>query len=318
MAESGTDIIKAAHILSSGDIVAIPTETVYGLAGNALNSDAVLKIFKAKNRPHFDPLIVHYSSFDSISAQINGIGKQAQKLAEVFWPGPLTMLLPKPDNIPSLVTSGSDLVAVRVPNHPLTLQLLANLDFPLAAPSANPFGYVSPTSAVHVNLQLGDKIPYILDGGDCAVGLESTIISFENGNPVILRLGGLKTEEIEEVLGEKVSFNTLQHSNPKAPGQLDKHYATGAKMILTDDIESEILKYPGKNIELLLFGNQISDKYSNINLSKNGNIDEAAKNLFSSMRILDARNPDIIIAMKVPETGLGKAINDRLFRASVR
>ena len=224
MAIIGTDINKASFFLKEGKLVAIPTETVYGLAANAFNSDAVAGIFEAKNRPTFDPLIVHTYNLEKVNEFVTHIHPELLKLANAFWPGPLTLLLPKKNTIPDLVTSGLDTVGVRIPNHPITLSLLSQLNFPLAAPSANPFGYISPTTAIHVNNQLGLKIPYILDGGACKIGLESTIVGEENGEIIIYRLGGLTIEAIKTVVG-KVSVQLNQSSNPKAPGQLKSHYA---------------------------------------------------------------------------------------------
>ena len=189
MAEIGKDIEKSAALLASGELVAIPTETVYGLAGNALDEKAVVQIFKSKNRPRFDPLIVHVAGIDQVYNYVESIPEELKALAEAFWPGPLTLLLTKKSIIPDLVTSGLGKVGVRVPNHALTLSLLERLDFPLAAPSANPFGYISPTSASHVQDHLGDKLAYILDGGHCEVGLESTIVGMEEGQVIIYRLG---------------------------------------------------------------------------------------------------------------------------------
>ena len=197
MAEIGKDISKAKELLERGELVAIPTETVYGLAGNALNVAAIAKIFATKNRPHFDPLIVHVSHFNSINSFASAIPEKAKQLAQEFLPGPLTLLLKRKKIIPDLVTSGLETVGIRCPNHELTLNLLKELSYPLAAPSANPFGYISPTKASHVNDQLGDKIKYILDGGDCEVGIESTIVGFENDKAIIYRLGGLSIEKIE-------------------------------------------------------------------------------------------------------------------------
>jgi L-threonylcarbamoyladenylate synthase len=185
----GEIIQEAKSFLLDGNIVAIPTETVYGLAGNALDPAAVLQIFTAKERPAFDPLIVHISSIDKVELYAHSIPSQAYDLMHEFWPGPLTIVLPKNSIIPDIVTSGLDTVGLRIPNHPTTIKLLKQLDFPLAAPSANPFGYISPTSAQHVFDQLGGKIPYILDGGICDVGVESTIVGFENDKCLIYRLG---------------------------------------------------------------------------------------------------------------------------------
>jgi L-threonylcarbamoyladenylate synthase len=205
MAEIGRDIEKAKSLLMQGDLVAIPTETVYGLAGNALDPEAVALIFETKNRPSFDPLILHTSSIGRVEDFVSSFPEKLKILAESFWPGPLTLLLPRKSVVPDLVTSGLDRVAVRVPKHPLTLALLESLDFPLAAPSANPFGYISPTRPEHVEAQLGEKIPYILDGEACDVGLESTIVGLEEDEIVIYRLGGLEISAIEKLVGRSKS-----------------------------------------------------------------------------------------------------------------
>lgn len=231
MAEIGKDIKKSAALLTEGQLVAIPTETVYGLAGNALDENAVLQIFKAKNRPKFDPLIVHLPGIEQIHNYVEFIPDELKALAEAFWPGPLTLLLPKKSIIPDLVTSGLGKVGVRVPNHPLTRSLLDLVDFPLAAPSANPFGYISPTSASHVAHHLGDKLSYILDGGSCDVGLESTIVGMEQGQVIIYRLGGISVSEIEKLVGN-VLILPQSSSNPQSPGMLKSHYAPRKPMVL--------------------------------------------------------------------------------------
>jgi L-threonylcarbamoyladenylate synthase len=314
-AEIGTDLEKARRILVNGDLVSIPTETVYGLAGNAFDQEAVLKIFQVKNRPTFDPLIVHTYSFEKIYEFVEDVPEKALKLIKRFWPGPLTLLLKKSGKISDLVTSGSDLVAIRVPNHPLTLELLNRLDFPLAAPSANPFGYVSPTSASHVNDQLGRKIQYILDGGQSNIGIESTIVGFEDNETWIYRLGGIGLEDIEKEVG-KVNLRQSS-SKPSAPGMLTSHYAPLKKVILNwnDDLlnhykrdEIGALNFKNPN-EKILSQNQLT-------LSEKGNLNEAAKNLFSYLRKLDSLNIKIIVAEQAPDKGLGRAINDRLKRAS--
>lgn len=316
MAEIGKDILKAKDYLEKEDLVAIPTETVYGLAANALNPIAVAKIFDAKERPTFDPLIVHTHSLNEVLNFVTEIHPALLKLAEAFWPGPLTLLLPKKEIIPSLVTSGLDRVGVRIPNHPLTLELLAQLKFPLAAPSANPFGYISPTTAQHVEKQLGTKIPYILDGGSCAVGLESTIVGEENGEIIIYRLGGLSVDDIEKVVG-KVSVQLNQSSNPKAPGQLKSHYAP-KKPVYIGNFEELQKKYSDKKIGAIVFGNDLTLNETILikNLSPTKNYQEAAVNLFSFLRELDEADVDLIIAKLLPETSLGLAINDRLCRAA--
>src|SRR5690606_29491053 len=241
MAEIGTDIQKAKQLLEAGELIGFPTETVYGLAGNALNTDAVMKIYETKNRPNFDPLIVHTSGIDQISRYTYPIDAELQKLVDKFWPGPLTLLLKKKPIISDHVTSGLDTVAVRVPDHPLALDLLKSLDFPLAAPSANPFGYISPTRPEHIQDQLGEKIPYILDGGECSVGLESTIIGIEEGQVIIYRLGGTEISAIEEIVG-KVLILPQSSSNPKSPGMLKSHYAPRKSFIL-GEIEALAEKY---------------------------------------------------------------------------
>ncbi|MFN0032420.1 MAG: L-threonylcarbamoyladenylate synthase, partial [Flavobacteriales bacterium] len=218
------DLESAARLLKAGECVAIPTETVYGLGANALDENAVVKIFEAKNRPFFDPLIVHISDSDQMNKFTSEIPPIAKKLADAFWPGPLTLLLPKSDAIPYLVTSGLDTVGLRVPNHPLALSLLRSLPFPLAAPSANPFGYISPTTAQHVLAQLAGRISMVLDGGPCGVGVESTIVQCTGDVVSIVRLGGLCVEDIESVAG-KVNLQLNASANPMAPGQLSSHYA---------------------------------------------------------------------------------------------
>ncbi len=316
MAIIGTDIHQAQLFLEQGEVVGIPTETVYGLAGNALDIEAVTKIFEVKNRPTFDPLIVHTNSIERLTKFVKFMPEKALLLAQKFMPGPLTMLLPKHHSIPDLVTSGLDTVAVRIPNHALTLELLSNLAFPLAAPSANPFGYISPTSAQHVAKQLGDKIPYILDGGECQIGLESTIMGFENEEVVVYRKGGLSIEEIEKIVG-KIRVNSHSSSNPKAPGMLKSHYAPRKDLLLfqggkfSEDVDK---------IGYLSFQKFNSDipKKNQLILSESGNYKEAARNLFAYMRQLDSMNIDKIYVELLPEKDLGRAINDRLKRASIK
>ena len=318
MARIGTDINYAIELLNRQELVGIPTETVYGLAGNAYSASTVANIFKVKERPSFDPLIVHTSAQHRIHEFVLDIPEKAEILAREFWPGPLTLILKKKLIIPDLVTSGLDTVAVRVPNHPFSLKLLESIEFPLAAPSANPFGYVSPTKAIHVNEQLGEKIPYVLDGGDCSVGIESTIVKCEGDDVIILRVGGCKLEEIERVIG-KVSVIRHTSSNPVAPGMMDSHYSP-LTPILIGDIEKQIRENLGKRIGVLSF----KKDYENVDsrhqfvLSKKGDLDEAATRLFTGLRHLDALNLQLILGEYVPDEGLGKAINDRLKRAQAK
>ena len=317
MAEIGTDIEKAARLLKRGKLVAIPTETVYGLAGNAFNKEAVLSIFETKNRPQFDPLIVHSSGVEWVKEHVSEIPPIARTLMDEFWPGPMTLVLPKKEIVPDLVTSGLDSVATRVPSHPMTQELLRMLDFPLAAPSANPFGYVSPTTAQHVQDQLGDKIDYILDGGPTTVGLESTIIGFEEGKPIIYRLGGLSIDVIEDLIGP-VEVTLNQSSDPKAPGMLKSHYAPGKPLYFGNPGEM-IHDFDGKRIGFLGFMTRLEflPPDRQLILSPQGDLHEAAVNLFAFMRQFEKFPVDLILAEKLPEIGLGRAINDRLRRAAV-
>ncbi|MGE0587948.1 MAG: L-threonylcarbamoyladenylate synthase [Cyclobacteriaceae bacterium] len=314
MAAKGIDISLTKQYLEADELVAVPTETVYGLAGNALHAKAVAKIFEVKERPSFDPLIIHVPDAQQLERYVAKIPKQAEQLINHFWPGPLTLVLPKKDIIPDLVTAGLDSVGVRCPDHHLTHQLLRQLDFPLAAPSANPFGYVSPTTAAHVEEQLGSKIPYILDGGPCKVGIESTIIGFENDKPIIYRRGGISNEAIERVIGP-VDSRLHSTSNPKAPGQLQSHYAP-RKPFLLGDIDQLLTAVKGKKVGILRYKESKNRAENEIVLSPTENLAEAAQNLFAALRQLDTMNIDLIIAEKVPDIGIGKAINDRLTRAA--
>ena len=314
MAEIGIDIEKAAQLLKQDELVAIPTETVYGLAGNALHKNSVAKIFAVKDRPQFDPLIVHVADLSRAKDFVIDIPEPARLLAEEFWPGPLTLLLKKKKIIPDLVTAGLDTVGIRCPNHALTQQLLRKISFPLAAPSANPFGYVSPTKPEHVEEQLGNKIPYILDGGSCTVGIESTIIGFEDAVPTVYRLGGLSLERIEKAIG-KVKLMTHSTSNPKAPGQLQSHYAP-AKKVFLGQIEELLQTYPAHLSGILTFQKDFNSPFQFI-LSPSGDLEEAAQNIFEALRSFEKMPVDVILAEQVPNTGLGRAINDRLQRAAV-
>lgn len=320
----GTDLTEAKRFLDQNDLVGIPTETVYGLAGNGLEPESIVRIFLAKNRPFFDPLILHFGSLEQVADQIKDIPEVLLNLAKFFWPGPLTLLVPKPAHIPDLITSGQPNVAIRVPSHPLALALLQMLDYPLAAPSANPFGYISPTTAAHVKSQLEGKLPYILDGGPCEVGLESTVVGLEKDELVIYRKGGLPIELISNRLYTNTRIRVLENSssNPKSPGQLQSHYSPLKTMKLLES-EKELPKQEYRDIKtgVLWFGSLSGIQegvYAKVlNLSEKADLIEAAKNLFDYLRLLD-NDPNVkqIIALSVPEVGLGLAINDRLRRAS--
>ncbi|GAB3645495.1 L-threonylcarbamoyladenylate synthase [Echinicola sediminis] len=320
MTTIGKDISKAKQLLEAGELVGIPTETVYGLAGNALDPKAVSKIFETKNRPSFDPLIVHTGSIEQISDYTTGVLPELEELAKRFWPGPLTLLLPKKAIVPDLVTSGLEQVAVRVPSHPLTRELLLSLDFPLAAPSANPFGYISPTQASHVMDQLEGKISYILDGGSCDIGLESTIVGMEQGEIIIYRLGGVEVSAIKEVVGN-VLILPQSSSNPKSPGMLKSHYAPRKPFVL-GELEQLVPHYQakGERFGVLSFQKHFEavDAADQSVLSESGDFKEAAQHLFAAMRYLDQRDVSLILSEELPEKGLGKAINDRLRRASAK
>ncbi|MFN4123438.1 MAG: L-threonylcarbamoyladenylate synthase [Flavobacteriales bacterium] len=316
MAKISNNIEEAAQRLKS-EVIAIPTETVYGLAANALNPELVARIFEIKQRPSFDPLIVHIGKLDQLSELILEFPEPLQRLANQFWPGPLTLLLPKSSLIPDIVTSGLSQVGIRMPSHPLTLALLNQIDFPLAAPSANPFGYISPTKAEHVEAQLGTAIDFILDGGPCEVGIESTIVGMEDDKVFVYRLGGLSPEQIRSQVGD-VHLRINQSSNPAAPGMLLQHYAPRKRLFFTDNPKEIAELHQGLQLTLITMKAKEAHMFSEIfELSPTGNIKEAASRLFDVMRKADDSGTDIIIAEAFEESGLGAAINDRLRRAAI-
>ncbi len=312
-----SDINKAADFLKDNNVVAIPTETVYGLAGNIYSEEAIKKIFEVKQRPLFNPLIVHVHSIGQVEKITSEFPPKARLLANHFWPGALTLVLKKKEIIPDLITAGKDTVAVRIPNHPITLQLLKELPFPLAAPSANPFNRISPTQSKHVAAYFKDSIPMVLEGGACKQGLESTIIGFEDGEPIIYRLGSTSAEEIEEVVG-LLHVKNKKESSPDAPGMLKKHYSPRTKTYLVDDVNAFVKQFPNKKIAVLSF----KESYQTLNLfhvealSIQGDFKEAAAALYSTLHKLDELNVDMIVAERFPEKSLGRSINDRLERAA--
>ncbi|WP_422106164.1 L-threonylcarbamoyladenylate synthase [Winogradskyella sp.] len=319
------DISKAAALLSNEELVAIPTETVYGLAGNIYSEKAIKAIFETKQRPFFNPLIVHIPSVDYLDQIVASIPEKAQLLADAFWPGPITLVLKKKSTIPDLITAGKDTVAVRIPNHPTTLELLNQLDFPLAAPSANPFNRISPTKAEHVEDYFRDQIQMVLDGGPCKKGIESTIIGFENDDPIIYRLGSTPLEAIEAVVGKieiknstALGIESQKKMAPSAPGMLERHYAPKTKTVLTDNLQKSIAQYQGKRIGILLYNDVLNDDGIDfkIVLTQGRNLNEAASKLYDALHQLDKQDLDIIIAERLPDYGLGKSINDRLDRAT--
>jgi L-threonylcarbamoyladenylate synthase len=301
-------LARAATLLGQGDLVAFPTETVYGLGADARSGAAVARIFAAKDRPTFNPLIVHTPDIDAAKRYVIW-GDLANRLAAAFWPGPLTLVLPLRDGhgIASLVTAGQDTLAIRVPAHPAAQQLLRIFDGPLAAPSANPSGRISPTSAAHVLAGLNGRIGAILDDGPCTVGLESTIIGLAGATPVMLRPGGLSGEQIEAVLGQPLlhpSGAVHQNAALSSPGQMLSHYAPAASVRLNATCANP-------DEVLLGFGPVACD----LNLSPTGDLAEAAANLFEHLHKLDAQAQPIAVS-PIPNHGLGIAINDRLRRAA--
>lgn len=314
----GTSPETAARILREGGIVALPTETVYGLGANALDPQAVARIFAAKQRPEFDPLIVHVPDVGAARSLAEEFPPLAEQLAERFWPGPLTLVLPKKNSIPDLVTSGLPHVGLRVPAHPLMHQVLQLANLPIAAPSANLFGRISPTTARHVADQLGDRVDYILDGGPCAVGVESTVLQLAD-KPRLLRPGGLALEDLEALLGPVEVVRPTDDPGNKsqvAPGMLPQHYAPRTPLRLIDT-GNVITQLPQGKIGLLRFRDALDLPASAQEiLSPWGDDRLAAANLFAALRRLDALNLDLIVAELLPERGLGRAINDRLRRAA--
>lgn len=312
----GTDLDRARDGLKRGYPVALPTETVYGLAANALDPIAVARIFQAKNRPDFDPLIVHVDSVASAHEHAE-LPAWVARYWEQHGPGPVTFVLPKKASIPDLVTSGLPSVGLRIPNHPVFLDVLRSLPFPLAAPSANPFGYISPTTAQHVANQLGGKIPYIVDGGPSSVGVESTIIDATGDLPVVVRLGGTPVESLESSLNQKLIVRTHSSSRPQAPGLLESHYAPRIPLILVDESESIEVPCGWAAVGYHSVDHWIQTDPQRLWILTPSNDDrEAAARLFACLREADASGAPGMVVSRAPEAGLGRAINDRLQRAA--
>ncbi len=307
----------AASVLKLGGLVALPTETVYGLGANALDARAAARIFAAKERPFFDPLIVHLAEASWWPRVVLDFPPVAERLAREFWPGPLTLVLPKVAAIPDIVTAGLPSVAIRVPDHPLTREVLRLADVPVAAPSANLFGRLSPTTAEHVRQQLGDRVDLILDGGPCRVGVESTILQFHGDEVVCLRPGGVPLEEIERLIGPVGRFvpRDSDDERPAAPGMLASHYAPRTKLTIVEDVP---VTPPSARAGLLVL--KPTDRargYSLIEvLSREGDLIEAASRFFQALHRLDQAGLDVILATPFPDEGLGLALNDRLRRAA--
>ncbi|MBS1527850.1 MAG: threonylcarbamoyl-AMP synthase [Bacteroidetes bacterium] len=312
------DIEIAVKKLQNGEVVAFPTETVYGLGANAFSGRKVRKIFELKGRPLFNPLIVHIASADYLDEIATSVPAVAKKLADLYWPGPLTLLLPKSRNIPDLVTAGMPTVAVRVPAHPVAKSLLEKLDFPLAAPSANKFTGISPTCAAHVAAAFSDQKLTILDGGHCKKGIESTIIGFKNETPILYRLGAIPIEDIEAITGNVEIMNQNKGVKPAAPGMMKKHYAPRTPLVLIKNIDQLGKVKFGKNAGVILFTDNVNVPagFQCEILSRHADPEEACANLYAALHRLDNAQLDFVFAELLPETGLGVTINDRLRRAA--
>ena len=312
-------IRQAAACIQAGGVVAFPTETVYGLGADALNERAVAQVFAIKQRPAFDPLIVHIAQVDAVPRYASGIDGRARMLMQRCWPGPLTLVLPKQPVIPDLVTAGLGTVGLRMPAHPVALSLLRAAGTPIAAPSANPFGYVSPTTAQHVQDTLGEKIELILDGGPCPVGLESTVCALSSEEAVVLRPGGLSVEEIEALIGP-VRLPSSTDADPRSPGTLPQHYAPRVPLTLLAPGQAIPQPSPQERVGLLSFRPvPAAAAYTHQEaLSAEGDVLEAAANLFAVLHRFDRLGLDRLVVEAVPEQGLGRAIMDRLRRAAAR
>jgi L-threonylcarbamoyladenylate synthase len=341
---TGDNLRRASEALAAGRLVSFPTETVYGLGAKALDPIALSRIFEAKRRPFFDPLIIHVAERSDLAGLCSGRNARAEKLMDRFWPGPLTLVMAKTDKVPDLATSGLPTVAVRMPSHPVALALIRAAGFPLAAPSANPFGRLSPTEAAHVRDQFQDGIELILDGGPCAVGVESTILSVTGETPMLLRAGGISREDLEAVVGPiGISGMDPEHPDrPLAPGQLPGHYAPRTRLRLLQQpvvrdasgrpahgsglMVAAVMQKSGMRLGWLGFRDDLSGRSAAKNpagpfaaaevLSPGGDMREAASRLFACLHRLDRQGLDLILAEPVPETGLGAAIMDRLRKAA--
>jgi L-threonylcarbamoyladenylate synthase len=303
--------------LIQGELIGFPTETVYGLAGNVFNTKAVSAIFKTKNRPTSNPLIVHVASISQARALVKRFPEKASLLAKQFWPGPLTMILPKSQIVSGLVTADQNNVAIRIPNHPMALSLLNQLNFPLVAPSANPFNRISPTTAKHVETYF--PAIHTLDGGPCQSGVESTIVGFEEDEVVLLRHGAISIETIEAQVGR--ILNRTASGKATLPGQHKKHYAPSCELIVSYEPLFMLSAVKHKKVGILWFKSvHIESIHVEVNLvlAPSGELEEAAKNLFSALHTLDHLGLDLIIVERLPAKGLGITINDRLDRAAAK
>lgn len=313
-----SDITFIQERLKQGELIGLPTETVYGLAANIFNSKAVANIFSTKNRPTTNPLIVHVASIGQARALVKSFPEKAERLAKQFWPGSLTMILPKNQSVSQLVTANQEHVAIRIPNHPIALNLLNQLDFPLVAPSANPFNRISPTTSEHVEAYFPSI--YTLEGGPCQAGVESTIVGFEGDDVVLLRHGAISIEAIEEQVG-RILNRTTTTGDAELPGQHKKHYAPSCELIVTYEPLFMLSAVKQKKVGILWHkAVKIESIHVDVNLvlSPTGDLAEAAKNLFATLHTMDRMGLDLIIVERLPAHGLGITINDRLDRAATK
>ena len=317
MIKISKNIDFAVELLNSEQVIGFPTETVYGLAGNIYSEKAINSIFEIKQRPRINPLIVHIPKIEDLKNIASEIPENALKLAAAFWPGPLTLLLKKKNTIPDYITAGKNTVAVRIPNHAVALSILNAIDFPLAAPSANPFGSISPTTAQHVADFFPNQIDNVVDGGACQNGIESTIVGFENEKVIVYRFGAISIEDIEKIVGKTHKF-IHDNNTPVAPGMMKKHYAPKTNFLVIDNIENEIKKYQNLKIGIISFNKSyVSKNIKSLEiLSLKSDFKEASRKLYAAMHKLDHQNLDLIIAEIFPDYDLGKSINDRLSRAA--
>ena len=311
--EIGTNLKKALTLIQSGKTVAIPTETVYGLAADANNDGAVLDIFKAKGRPTNNPLILHFATLEQALPYIDTFAEVFEQLRQVFCPGPLTFIVQKSSLVSPLITGGQETVAIRFPKHPLLQELLIALDRPIAAPSANLYGQLSPTTAAHVFEQLHDRIPYILDGGPCWEGLESTIIGLENERVLIYRHGSITTEALAKILGYSPDSKVHEHNGVRTSGMVKHHYATHTPLFLGFKPSNEYLT----TLQITIGKNE-HIKGPHLILSEKGTLLEAARNLYATLHQADALGVQKIYVESFPDHGLGLAMNDRLSRAAAK
>lgn len=307
-------IARAADLLRKGGLVAFPTETVYGLGANASDANAVARIFEAKQRPFFDPLIVHLASAENLGTVACDVPAITHELAAAFWPGPLTLVLPKGDSVPPIVTAGLDTIGVRVPSHPIAHELISLAGVPIAAPSANRFGQLSPTRAAHVHESLGDAVDLVIDGGATTWGVESTIVDITDDVPTVLRHGAITIEQLREIVRElRVAVGVAEQ--PTVPGQLASHYAPRIPLHI---VREDFGGMPD-GAAYLAFEKAPAGNYVAIDvLSSTGNLHEAAARLFDALYRLESSGANVIYAERVPDYGLGRAINDRLTRAGAQ